>query len=411
MVRLDKAVEINDLRLIAKRRLPVALFNQLDHGSEDDVSYRHNREVFERIKLIHRILQDVSQRDASVTLFGKKHDLPLIITPTGITSWMSYRGEVSLARAAAKANIPFTLTSTTHTPMETVLEEGGGTQWYQAIMWRDLDASLRGVERARDAGFEALFLTVDSTIPYNRPWDKRQDIKFPLERVKLGHLLEGVRHPHWALGTPARYLLKDRRLPGMTNTDVPTGMSPAERRAWFVKEDSLDWTFFKRVRDLWPRTLIIKGILHPDDAVQAINAGADAIVVSNHGGATNDSAPSPLEMLPSIVAAVAGRVPVLVDSGFRRGSDVLKAIALGADAVMIGRATLYGLAAAGEQGATHALSILRDEIRRTMGALGLSDLASIGRDHLLLPGDLDHLSRAAVPWKGAAAAALDAELR
>nr|WP_255506639.1 MULTISPECIES: alpha-hydroxy acid oxidase [unclassified Cryobacterium] len=391
--------------------MPVALFNQLDHGSEDDVSYRHNREVFERIKLIHRILQDVSQRDPSITLFGKKHDLPLIITPTGITSWISYRGEVSLARAAAKANIPFTLTSTTATPMETVLEEGGGTQWYQAIMWRDLESSLRGVERARDAGFEALFLTVDSTIPYNRPWDKRQDIKFPLERVKLGHLFEGVRHPHWALGTPARYLLKERQLPGMTNTDVPEGMTAAERRAWFVKEDSLDWTFFQRVRDLWPRTLIIKGILHPDDAVQAISAGADAIVVSNHGGATNDSAPSPLEMLPSIVAAVAGRVPVLVDSGFRRGSDVLKAIALGADAVMIGRATLYGLAAAGEAGASHALSILRDEIRRTMGALGLSDLASIGRDHLLLPGDLDHLSRVAVPWKGTIAPELDAELR
>lgn len=389
---------------MAKKRLPTALFNQLDHGSEDDIAYRHNRDVLTSIKLIHRVLNDVSGRDPSVSLFGKKHGLPLVITPTGITSWIDYQGEVSLARAAAKAGIPFTLASTTSTPMEQVLERGGGTQWYQAIMWRDLEASLAGVKRARDAGFEALFLTADSTIPYNRPWDRRQKVKFPLDKITPGHIWEAVRHPTWVMRTPLRYLLADGHLPRMVNTAIPENLSPQEERAWFVKEDSLNWEFFRRVREIWPRTLILKGILHPDDAVRAADYGADGVVVSNHGGATNDSAPSPLEMLPGVVAALKGRATVLVDSGFRRGSDVLKAIALGADAVMVGRATLYGLAAGGEEGADRALALLGEEIRRTMGALGLNKLSEIGRDHLMLPGDLAHLAGMDQPWKGRARA-------
>lgn len=399
MTRLDKAVQISDLRDIAKRRLPTSLFNQLDHGSEDDVAYQHNFDVLRKIKLIPRALIDVSKRDASVNLFGKTHRLPIVISPTGITSWLSYRGEVSLARAALKAGIPFTLTSTTATPMEEVLKTGG-TQWYHAITWRDVEASLAGVKRARDAGFEALFVTVGGHVPYNRPWDRRLKVKFPMDSLKPGHLLDGVLHPSWALGTAMRYLISERSLPQMVNTAIPKNLTAAERQAWFTKADFSDWEFFRRVRDLWPRTLILKGIMHPDDAVMGVDYGADGIVVGNQGGATNDSAPSPLEVLPGVVAALGGRTTVFVDSGFRRGSDILKAIALGADAVLLGRAVLYGLGAAGEAGAHHALSLLGEEVRRTMGMLGVRTVSELGRDHIMLPGDLAHLGARHVPWKG-----------
>ncbi|TRW45800.1 alpha-hydroxy acid oxidase [Georgenia yuyongxinii] len=395
----QQAVDIYDLRSLAKKRLPKAMFDSLDHGSEDDVAYRHNRDVLDRIKLVHRVLNDVSDRDPSINLFGKRRALPLIIGPTGVTSWVSYRGEVALAKAAAAANIPFVLTSTTATPMETVLKEGGGSQWYQAIIWRDIEATLNGIKRARDAGFETLILTVDSTVPYNRPYDQRNRLKFPL-RLRPSHFLEPVRHPRWTFSTPVRYLLSERQLPQMVNIEVPKGVSRAAGSPFWAKADSLTWDFLRRIRDLWPRTLVLKGILHPDDALRAIECGVDGIVVTNHGGGTNDAAPSPLEMLPGVVAAVRGRVPVLVDSGFRRGSDVLKAVALGADAVLVGRATLYGLGAGGEAGAHHAVSLLGNEIRRMMGVLGVSDLSSIGRDHLMLPGDLAHLARDATPWKG-----------
>nr|WP_246865476.1 MULTISPECIES: alpha-hydroxy acid oxidase [unclassified Cryobacterium] len=374
--------------------MPVALFDNLDNGNEDDVAVRHNGEALRALKLVHRVLRDTSRRDASASLFGKRHGLPLVIAPTGVTSWISYRGEVALARAAATANIPFVLTSTTNTPMETVRKEGGGTQWYQPVVWQDTRATLEEIDRARRAGFDGLVLSVDTTIGFNQPRDKRRGLTFPM-KFRPSHLIEAVHHPRWTFGTACRYLLTERRLPGFANVTVPSALTPAERKRFLVRDDSLTWDFLRRVRDSWPHALIVKGLLHPDDALSAADAGADAVVVSNHGGRTIDAAPAPIELLPEVVAAVGGRVPVLVDGGFTRGSDVLKAVALGADAVMIGRATLYGLAAGGELGAQRALTILREEVERTMGALGLTRLSELGRDVLLTPGDLASLLVAA----------------
>lgn len=382
-----KALNIEDLRQMARRRLTKAIFQFIDRGSEDDIALLHNREALERIKLVSRVLNDTSSRDPAITLFGKPQASPLVIGPTGPAGYAWYRGETALARAAAKAGIPFTIASTSNTAMEDILANGGGTQWYQLYVWRDMEASMVAVERARNAGFEALVLTVDSTIPYNREFDIRNGVTFPV-RVTPRNAIDTLLHPRWMFGTLGRYVLAERRMPRYVNIEIPETLSPKEVRGFLFKNDTLNWDFLRRVRDMWPRTLIVKGILHPDDAVMAADCGADGVIVSNHGGIASDSAPAPIDVLPAVVAAVGDRATVIVDSGFRRGSDVLKGMALGADAVIIGRATLYGVAAAGEAGATRALEILDAEIRRAMGVLGVTDIASLTRDHVLLPGQV-----------------------
>lgn len=382
----QQALNIEDLRRMAKRRLTKALFEFIDRGSEDDIALRHNREALQRIKLISRVLNDTSSRDPAITLFGKPQKLPLVIGPTGPAGYAWYRGETALARAAAKAGIPFTIASTSNTAMEDILANGGGTQWYQLYVWRDMEASLVAVERARNAGFEALVLTVDSTIPYNREFDVRNGVTFPV-RITLRNAVDTLIHPRWMFGTLGRYVLDERRMPRYVNIKIPEELPPAQVRGFLFKNDTLDWDFLRRIRDMWPRTLIVKGILHPDDAAHAVDCGADGVIVSNHGGIASDAAPAPIDMLPAIVAAVGERATVIVDSGFRRGSDVLKGLALGADAVIIGRATLYGVAAAGEAGASRALEILEAEIRRTMGVLGLTSIAQLNRDYVILPSD------------------------
>jgi isopentenyl diphosphate isomerase/L-lactate dehydrogenase-like FMN-dependent dehydrogenase len=339
------------------------------------------------------VLTDVSGRDPGITLFGKKHALPLLIAPTGIAGWVWYRAEIALARAAADAGIPFTLASTSSTAMETVLAEGGGTQWYQLYAWRDTEAALVTVARARDAGFEALVLTVDSPTYNNREFDIRNGANFP-PRVTLRSAIDGLSHPRWLFGTLARYVLAEGRLPRFPNIHFPPAAAgeknyTAGKVAGFMsRNDTLDWDYLRRLRDLWPRPLIVKGILHPDDAVKAAACGADGIIVSNHAGNVLDAAAIPIEMLPHIAAAAGSRLKIIVDSGFRRGSDVLKGLALGADAVAIGRATLYGVGAAGEPGARRALAIFDAEIRRTMANLGVCDITSLGRDNVVVPGQI-----------------------
>ena len=382
-----KALNIEDLRQMARRRLTKALFEFIDRGSEDDVALRHNRVALERIKLMPRVLNDVSGRDPAITLFGKNHALPLIIGPTGPAGFAWYRGETELARAAAKAGIPFTLASNSNTAMEDILANGGGTQWFQLYVWRDMEASLVALERARAAGFEALVLTVDSTVPTNREFDIRNGVSIPV-RITPRSIVDSLAHPRWLFGTLCRYLLADGHLPRNVNIQIPDGLTPAQTRHFLSKNDTLNWDFLRRVRSMWPRTLIVKGILQPDDAVMAADCGADGIIVSNHAGNTNDAAVAPIDALPAVIAAAGERLTIIVDSGFRRGSDVLKGLALGADAVVIGRATLYGVGAAGEPGASRALEILDAEIRRTMGVMGLTDLQSITRDHVVLPTGL-----------------------
>lgn len=384
MTSIASALNIEDLRKIAKRRLTRGLFEFVDRGSEDDVALRHNRAALEAIKLRSRVLNDTSERHTQSSIFGAPVDMPLVIGPTGPAGFVWYRGETELAKAAAKAGIPFTLASTSNTPMEDILEKGGGRQWYHLYVWRDMEASLKAVPRAEAAGFEALVLTVNSTVPYNREFDVRNGVTMPV-RLTPRNIADIVTHPRWLFGTVGKYVLADGHLPRYSNIDMPEGLSSAGVRDFLFKNDTLDWGFLKRIRDMWPRKLVVKGILHAEDAAKCAEHGVDCVIVSNHGGIASDAALAPIDVLPSVVREVGDRMTVIVDSGFRRGSDVLKGLALGADAVIVGRATLYGVAAGGEAGASRALEILHSEIRRTMGVMGLTDLSQITRDHVVLP--------------------------
>jgi isopentenyl diphosphate isomerase/L-lactate dehydrogenase-like FMN-dependent dehydrogenase len=389
-----EALNISDLREMARRRLTKSLFDFCDKGSEDQVGMRDSRAALDRIKLVPRILHDVSQRDPGIELFGKRHDLPLIIGPTGPAGFVWYRGETELARAAATANIPFTVASTSNTAMEKIVENGGGTQWYQLYVWQDRDAAMVTVKRALDSGFEALVLTVDSPVYNNREIDVRNGLVFP-PRVTPRNAVDAILHPRWLFGTLARYYLAEGCLPAFSNIHVPdehkadaSRYVSADAPSFLNRNETLDWDFLRRLRDIWPHKLLIKGILHPEDAVLAADNGVDGIFVSNHAGNVNDTAITAWDALPAIADAVESRLTIIADTGVRRGSDVLKGLALGADAIAIGRATLYGVAAAGEAGVARALQIFESEIRRTMAVMGLNDISSIGREHIRLPADL-----------------------
>ena len=389
-----KALNIEDLRKMAERRLTKALFDFCDKGSEDQVAMRDNRTALDRIKLVPRVMRDVAGRDPGITLFGKRQRLPLIIGPTGPAGFVWYRGETELARAADKAGIPFTLASTSNTAMEKVHANGGGTQWFQLYVWRDAEAAFVTIKRALDAGFEALVVTVDSPVYNNREIDVRNGLVFP-PKVTLKTAIDSIKHPRWLVGTAGRYYLSEGRLPAFSNIHVPeeakaeaTGYVSAKSTSFLNRNESLTWDFLRRVRDAWPHKLLVKGVLHPEDAVIAADCGADGIFVSNHAGNVNDAAVTPWDALPAIVDAAGDRLTIIADSGVRRGSDVLKGLALGADAIAVGRATLYGVGAAGEAGASRALEILESEITRTMAVMGVTDIASISRENILLPGQL-----------------------
>ena len=387
------ALNIFDLREAARRRLPQGVFEFIDRGCEDDVAIRNNRAALERIKLRPRVLVDVSVRKTATTLFGQPQATPLVVAPTGPTGLMWYRGEVELARAAASAGIPFTLASPATTAMEEVIAEGGGRQWFQLYMWRDREMSYKILERAKAAGFEALVVTVDSIVPPNREF--RNGFTIPIT-LDARNIVDLVSHPRWLFGVAGAYWIRGG-LPQPRNYSlVQDANIPVRALGRTIdKNQSLTWDDLHVLRDKWPRTLIVKGILHAEDAVAAAECGADGIVVSNHGGICCDGAIAPIDALPSIVATVGARLTVLVDSGFRRGSDIVKALALGAKAAMVGRATLYGTAAAGEAGAAHALEILRTEIDRMLAVLGCGSIHDLRRDHVILTSDADYAASSA----------------
>jgi len=379
------AYDIADLRELARRRLPKGVFEFMDRGNGDEVALANNREAFERIKLVPHALVDTSRRGQEITLFGNRHKLPIAIAPTGSAGLNWFEGEIALARAAAATGIPFTLATGSMTAMEKVAEQAGGTLWFQIYMWPDRSLSQGLVERAKAAGYQALVVTVDTPVPPGREYNLRNGMTVPF-RFTRRNVTDVMLHPRWLATVLARYLVTTG-MPRYENyptqmkqriTALPMGRS-------MMVTDSLTWEDLNALRRIWPHRLIVKGILRAQDAVLAADCGADGVIVSNHGGRAVDSTMAPIEVLPSVLEAAGKRLTVMVDSGFRRGADVVKALALGAAAVLIGRATLYGTAVAGQAGAARAIEIYRDEIDRVLALIGCPGVSALNRDYLAKP--------------------------
>jgi (S)-mandelate dehydrogenase len=372
---LDRAVSIEDLRGLAKRRLPRAIFDFFDGGAEDEVTLRENRAAFERVRLLPRVLVNVAQVDTQITLFGKPSPLPLAIAPTGGISAGRAGAELILARAAKAYGVPFTLATPAAFTVERVAEEVGGRLWFQLYAVRNKEFREKLLARAASAGYEAVLVTVDLPVsgkrerdprngfhtPYSPSWRNSRDVLF-----KPAWLLEIMRH-----GLPGMAHFVDYQFSTPKGTDIVTAVGRE-------MDAGLDWDALKRLRDLWPRKLLLTGVERPDDAERAVAAGCDGIVVSNHGGRQLDGAAATLDALPEISRSVGSKTTVLLDGGVRRGVDILKARALGAQAVLTGRATLFGAMAAGEPGALRALEILSSELQRAMQLCGARSVAELG---------------------------------
>lgn len=380
MSRLEHCHNIADLREVARRRLPKGIFEYLDRGSEDEIALAHNRKAYDRLKLKTRVLVDLKKLNTEVDLLGRTAELPLAIAPTGIAGLCSYEGELALAKAAAQAGVPFTLATGSITSMEKIAAEAGGRLWFQLYMWKEEALSYQLVQRAKEAGFEALVVTVDAGLGNNREYNQRNGFSVPF-RISLRSITDMLRHPRWLLTVLGRYLTttgmpRHENYPAKYQHRITSGTDQAKP----MRQSSLTWRDIARLREFWPGKLIVKGILRAEDAILAVEHGADAIVVSNHGGRNLDSSVASIDALPEIVSAVGHQATVLFDSGIRRGSDILKALALGADSVMIGRATLYGISAGGQAGAEHALDILCAELRRTMAYVGCRNIGELSSE-------------------------------
>lgn len=363
---LERIYNVKDMRDAARRRLPKGIFEFIDRGSEDDEAIRNNREAFRRIKLRPQVLVDVSRRSTETSIFGRKLGMPLAIAPTGAAGLVWYEGELELARAAAAFNIPFTLATRSMSSIADVASKAGDTLWFQLYVWRERAMSFELVERVRAAGIQALLVTLDVPVAPNREFNRRNGFTFPFKSSPRA-LWDMARHPRWLTTVIGRYY-------------ATTGMPRYESHPGIA--DNLTWDDIRELRRRWPRTLMVKGILRPEDAVRAVDCGADAVIVSNHGGRCLDATVAPIDALPDIVSAVGHRATVIVDSGVRRGTDIVKALALGASCVLSGRPCLYGLSVAGQAGARKVLSMLRDELSTAMGQVGCPTVEELGA-HIL----------------------------
>jgi isopentenyl diphosphate isomerase/L-lactate dehydrogenase-like FMN-dependent dehydrogenase len=371
---MKDAINIDDLRFAARRRLPRMIFDFIDGGAEDEVTLRENRAAWERVRLLPRVVRDVSKLDTATEVLDGPSAWPFVIAPTG-SGGMAWPGvDVAIARAAAELGIPYTLSTNATVSIEEIAEKAPGRLWFQLYVLHDRAFTERLVARAAAAGYEALVVTVDLATGGKRERDARNGFVVPY-RMQLRHLWQGATHPRWAARILANggfpEFVNVRGLQHIRRADAMTVSSVMATQL----DESFDDAKLARLRELWRGKFVVKGVSRADDALRLVALGADAIWVSNHGGRQLDGAIASLDAVPAIAAALGGRVPVLVDGGVRRGADALKARALGAQAVALGRATLFGGAAAGEAGARRALEILCDELRRAMKLCGLASIA------------------------------------
>jgi L-lactate dehydrogenase (cytochrome) len=381
--RLRRAASVADLRRIARRRLPRGVFDYVDGAAEAERSMARNSDDFAAITFKPRVLRDVSAIDTSTTLLGRSLPLPLVFAPTGFTRMCDPEGELAVARAAARADLPYALSTLGTRSIEEVAAVSEGRKWFQLYVWRDRGLVKELVDRAATAGYEALVLTVDNPVFGKRERDVRRGFTIPPE-IGPSTLVDGAMHPGW---TWAFVRAEPIRFANVVGRDVGDGAS-AVTLADYINtqfDPTLSWRDVEWLRDVWNGPLVVKGVQTVEDARLAADAGVDAIALSNHGGRQLDDAPTPISLVAPVVDALGDRVEIVCDGGVRRGSDIVKAVALGARAVSIGRAYLYGLGAAGERGVDHVVHLLNTDVRRTMALLGAGSIADLTPELLDIP--------------------------
>ena len=384
MPDLSKITNIEDLRVLAERRVPRMFYDYADSGSWTEGTYRANEADFHTIKLRQRVAVNMENRSTAVTMAGQAAKMPVVIAPVGLTGMQHADGEIHAARAAEKFGIPFTLSTMSICSIEDIAEHTSAPFWFQLYMMRDREAMVRMIERARAAKCSALVLTLDLQVIGQRHKDIKNGLTAP-PRPTLRNIINLATKPRWCLGMMGTKRHTFRNLVGHVK-----GVSDMNSLAAWTNEQfdpRLSWEDVAWVKQQWGGKLILKGIMDVEDARLAVHSGADAIVVSNHGGRQLDGAPSSIGALPAIVDAVGTQTEVWMDGGIRSGQDVLKAWALGARGTMIGRAMAYGLGAAGEAGVTRALQILHKELDVTMAFCGHTNIQTVDRN-ILLPGTL-----------------------
>jgi len=375
--RLSRALTIGDLRTIARHRTPRSVFDYTDGAAEQEISLRRARELFRNIEFNPSILRDVAALDTATPMLGRPAALPFSFAPTGFTRMMNHEGERAVARVAERRGVPYALSTLGTTSIEDVAAAApNGRNWFQLYVWRDRSAGEDLMARAKASGYEALILTVDAPVAGARLRDQRNGFSIP-PALTFKTILDAATHPAWwtnLLTTPTLTFASLHAWEGTIAELMNSLFDPTMTIA------DLDW-----VRSCWHGPLILKGIQTVDDARRVVDAGADAVVLSNHGGRQLDRAPVPLRLLPDVVEAVGDRAEIWVDTGIMSGADIIAALALGAHATMIGRAYLYGLMAGGERGVDRAVEILISEMRRTMQLLGVRTINELTPQHVTLP--------------------------
>ena len=389
--RLAGAANVEDLRRIARRRLPAGVFDYVDGAAEDELTALRNRTAFRRYEFRPRVLRDMTSVDTTTSLFGRALPIPLILSPTGFTRAVDPDGELAVARAAERAGIPYTLSTLGTRSIEEVARAASGRQWFQVYVWKDRGLVKELIDRARMADYEALMLTVDTAVLGRRERDVRRGFTLP-PKVGLDTIVDGVTHPGWTWRFVRSEPITFANVRGRSVGDGSDAVTLSEYiNAQF--DPSLSWADVEWMRSIWSGPIVIKGIQGVEDARIAVDAGVNAIALSNHGGRQLDGAPASLELLPSVADAVQGAIPILCDGGVRRGSDIVKAVALGATACMAGRAYLYGLGAAGESGVDFVLRLMAEDVLRTMRLCGVSSISELTAELVRYRSSLDHSSR------------------
>jgi L-lactate dehydrogenase (cytochrome) len=375
--QLASALTISDLRAIAKRRVPLGVFDYTDGAAESEISLRRARQLFRDVQFNPSVLRDVAHVDTTTSMLGRDAAVPFAFAPTGYTRMMHHEGECAVVRVAERRGIPYGLSTMGTTTIEDVAAAApDARKWFQLYVWKDRRVGEDLMTRAQAAGFEALILTVDVPVGGNRLRELRNGFSLP-PALTVRTILEAATHPAWWLNLLTTSPLT---FASLTSSDGTLGEIADKLFDPSMTIADLEW-----LRSFWPGPLIIKGIQTVDDARRVVDAGADAIVLSNHGGRQLDRAPVPLRLLPDVVDAVGDRTEVWVDSGVMTGGDVVAASALGARATLVGRAYLYGLMAGGERGVERAAEILTREVRRTMQLLGVSSISELKPSHVRLP--------------------------